>query len=58
MSRAAPTAALSAPAAPVVDPAAPVVDAAAPMVDPTWDDRGTTAGGDARGAANHQEGAA
>lgn len=52
------SAALSAPAAPVVDPAAQMVDAAAPMVDPTWDDRGTTAGGDARGAANHQEGAA
>jgi len=58
VSRAALSAALSAPAAPVVDPAAPVVDAAARVVDPTWDDRGTTAVGDARGAANHQEGAA
>jgi len=41
-----------------VDAAAPMVDAAAPVVDATWDDRGTTAGGDALGAANHQEGAA
>lgn len=58
MSRAALSAALSSAAAQMVDPAAPVVDPAARVVDPTWDDRGTTAGGDARGAANHQEGAA
>ena len=28
------------------------------VVDAAWDDRGTTAGHDARGDANHQEGSA
>jgi len=51
-------AALSATAARVVNAAARVVDAAARVVDAAWDDRGTTAGRDAGGAANQQEGAA